>query len=159
MYKNSVDCARKVFKNEGFFGFYSGLLPQLLGVAPEKAIKLTVNDLVRLLTQDQDGKVAVPFELLAGAAAGGSQVVFTNPLEIVKIRLQVAGETNKGGERVAHGAIHIIRQLGLLGLYKGAGACLLRDIPFSAIYFPLYAHLKSDMFGPHSEENLSLIHI
>ena len=153
MYKNSVDCARKVFKNEGFFGFYSGFLPQLLGVAPEKAIKLTVNDLVRLLTQDQDGKVAVTFELLAGAAAGGSQVVFTNPLEIVKIRLQVAGETNKGGERVAHGAIHIIRQLGLLGLYKGAGACLLRDIPFSAIYFPLYAHLKSDMFGPHSEEN------
>jgi len=25
---------------------------------------------------------------------------------------------------------------------KGARACLLRDIPFSAIYFPAYAHLK-----------------
>lgn len=45
------------------------------------------------------------------------------------------------------GATHIIRQLGLLGLYKGASACLLRDIPFSAIYFPAYSHLKKDIFN------------
>ena len=31
-------------------------------------------------------------------------------------------------------------------MYKGASACLLRDIPFSAIYFPAYAHLKKDVF-------------
>jgi hypothetical protein len=28
------------------------------------------------------------------------------------------------------GAVHVIRSLGLLGLYTGAGACLARDIPF-----------------------------
>jgi len=33
-----------------------------------------------------------------------------------------------------------------LGLYRGASACLLRDIPFSAIYFPTYWHLKKDVF-------------
>ena len=31
--------------------------------------------------------------------AGASQVIFTNPIEIVKIRLQVAGETGKDVER------------------------------------------------------------
>lgn len=48
-------------------------------------------------------------------------------------------------------AFLIVRTLGLLGLYKGLSACLLRDIPFSAIYFPAYAHLKKDMFkeGPN----------
>lgn len=30
-----------------------------------------------------------------------------------------------------------------MGLYKGARACLLRDVPFSAIYFPAYAHTKA----------------
>jgi hypothetical protein len=47
--------------------------------------------------------------------AGGSQVIFTNPLEIVKIRLQVAGEITTG-PRVS--ALNVLRDLGLFGLYK-----------------------------------------
>jgi solute carrier family 25 (mitochondrial aspartate/glutamate transporter), member 12/13 len=31
MYKNGIDCFKKVVKNEGFMGLYSGLLPQLVG--------------------------------------------------------------------------------------------------------------------------------
>ena len=63
-----------------------------------------------------------------------------------KIRLQIQGEAAKVEGAIPRGAIHIIRQLGILGLYKGASACLLRDIPFSAIYFTIYSHLKSDVF-------------
>jgi solute carrier family 25 aspartate/glutamate transporter 12/13 len=63
-----------------------------------------------------------------------------------KIRLQIQGEASKVEGSVRKGAIHIIRQLGILGLYRGASACLLRDIPFSAIYFTSYSHLKSDVF-------------
>ena len=77
LYKNSIDCARKVIKNEGPRGLYSGVLPQLVGVAPEKAIKLTVNDLVRGKFSDETGKIWWPHELLAGGAAGGCQVVST----------------------------------------------------------------------------------
>ncbi|KAJ3414686.1 phosphatidylinositol-3,5-bisphosphate 5-phosphatase [Chytridiales sp. JEL 0842] len=148
LYKNSIDCFKKVVKNEGFSGLYSGLGPQLVGVAPEKAIKLTMNDLVRSKLKDESGKVPLYGEILAGCIAGGSQVIFTNPLEIVKIRLQVQGEAAAKGalEGPRRSAMWIVRNLGLLGLYKGAGACLLRDIPFSGIYFPVYAHLKSDVF-------------
>ncbi|XP_014458598.2 electrogenic aspartate/glutamate antiporter SLC25A13, mitochondrial [Alligator mississippiensis] len=140
MYKNSFDCFKKVLRYEGFFGLYRGLLPQLLGVAPEKAIKLTVNDFVRDKFMKKDGSVPLAAEILAGGCAGASQVIFTNPLEIVKIRLQVAGEITTG-PRVS--ALTVLRDLGFFGLYKGAKACFLRDIPFSAIYFPCYAHLKS----------------
>ena len=75
LYKNSIDCFQKVFRNEGLRGLYSGVLPQLVGVAPEKAIKLTVNDLVRGHFTDKQGKIALPAEILAGASAGGCQVV------------------------------------------------------------------------------------
>lgn len=76
LYNNSIDCARKVVRNEGFLGLYSGVLPQLIGVAPEKAIKLTVNDLVRgFFTDKETGKIWYPWEILAGGAAGGCQVV------------------------------------------------------------------------------------
>jgi solute carrier family 25 (mitochondrial aspartate/glutamate transporter), member 12/13 len=57
------------------------------------------------------------------------------------------GEAAKAAKDIVpKGAAHIIRQLGVFGLYKGASACLMRDIPFSAIYFPAYSHLKKDLF-------------
>jgi solute carrier family 25 aspartate/glutamate transporter 12/13 len=76
LYKNSLDCFQKVLKNEGFKGLYSGVLPQMVGVAPEKAIKLTVNDLVRgRFTDSKTGAIDWKFEVLAGGTAGGCQVV------------------------------------------------------------------------------------
>lgn len=165
-YRNSIDCFKKVVRHEGVLGLYRGLVPQLIGVAPEKAIKLTVNDLIRDKLTPKDSPLPYYAECIAGACvsfsrffhifkfnfnfnfyfkifkkqAGASQVVFTNPLEIVKIRLQVAGEIAGGGKVRAW---HVVKELGLFGLYKGARACLLRDVPFSAIYFPAYAHTKA----------------
>lgn len=76
LYKNSIDCARKIIKNEGVLGLYAGVLPQLVGVAPEKAIKLTVNDLVRgKFTDKETGRIWWPWELFAGGSAGACQVV------------------------------------------------------------------------------------
>jgi len=53
----------------------------------------------------------------------------------------------------------IVRNLGLIGLYKGASACLLRDGPFSAIYFPTYAHLKKDFFGESPQKRLGVLQL
>ena len=76
LYSNSIDCARKVIRNEGALGLYSGVLPQLIGVAPEKAIKLTVNDLVRgRYTNKETGSIWWAHEVLAGGSAGACQVV------------------------------------------------------------------------------------
>jgi len=75
LYKNSLDCARKVITNEGPRGLYSGVLPQLVGVAPEKAIKLTVNDLLRgHFSNPETGAIWWPHEVIAGASAGACQV-------------------------------------------------------------------------------------
>lgn len=86
MYRNSFDCFKKVIRHEGVFGLYRGLLPQLMGVAPEKAIKLTVscwfcwlgfklrccvfcfqvNDFVRDKFYDKKGNIAMYGEIIAG---------------------------------------------------------------------------------------------
>ena len=42
-------------------------------------------------------------------------MIFTNPLEIVKIRLQGAGEMSQGTRA---GAVGVIKELGFTGLYK-----------------------------------------
>lgn len=146
LYRNSIDCFKKVIRHEGVFGLYRGLIPQLVGVAPEKAIKLTMNDFIRDRLTLPDGSIPLWAEVLAGGCAGASQVTFTNPLEIVKIRLQVAGELQSVRRPAAS---EVVRELGFRGLYKGARACFLRDIPFSAIYFPVYAHTKKRFADEH----------
>ena len=78
MYRNSFDCFKKVLRHEGFSGLYRGLVPQLVGVAPEKAIKLTMNDFMRdKMTYVNGGTLPLWGEVLAGATGGASQVMFT----------------------------------------------------------------------------------
>lgn len=68
MYRNSIDCVKKVVRYEGVAGLYRGLLPQLVGVCPEKAIKLTMNDLVRdkFLNLNGNNKIEMWQEVIAG---------------------------------------------------------------------------------------------
>lgn len=76
-------------------------------------------------------------EMFAGGCGGFCQVVFTNPLEIIKIQMQMAGES---GQRLK--GLHLFQELGFRQMYRGSRACWMRDITFSAIYFPAYSHLK-----------------
>jgi len=139
MYKNMLDVMVKITSKEGISGLYRGLPAQWIGIIPEKAIKLTTNDILRyLFTNKETGELKVYHEAISGALAGFSQVIVTNPYEMVKVRLQTA--TVSGLEKKTIGSV--ISEVGVRGLFTGAGACLLRDIPFSAIYFTLYGNLK-----------------
>lgn len=129
-----------------------------------------MNDWIRDKFMNRKGVVPFHSEIFAGAAAGFFNVFFINPLEAIKIRVQVASQINHN-ERLK--SITAIRNLGVSGLYKvctynssttiitnkpltnlkktcsghsfkkqGFLACCLRDVPFCAIFFPCYAHMK-----------------
>ncbi|KAJ1964773.1 mitochondrial aspartate-glutamate transporter agc1 [Dipsacomyces acuminosporus] len=143
-YSGGVDCFRSIVRNEGVRGLYRGLVPNLAGITPEKAIKLAVNDMMRGYLAKRSGttpeKLSVMDGAVAGATAGLCQVIATNPMEIVKIQMQVAA-TNTASASAASQvtAMGIVKQLGIRGLYKGTAATLLRDVPFSFLFFPAQA--------------------
>ena len=149
LYAGPVDCFRQIVRNEGVAGLYRGLRPNLIGVMPEKSLKLTVNDVCREAFTESNGPaggIRLHQEMISGATAGFVQVAATNPMEIVKLRLQLQGEA--GG--VKKSAMAVIQELGPRGLYKGIAACWLRDVPFSIVFFPLFANLKKAFDGNNS---------
>ncbi|KAL0968858.1 hypothetical protein UPYG_G00272800 [Umbra pygmaea] len=159
LYTSMSDCLIKTIRSEGYFGMYRGSAVNLTLVTPEKAIKLAANDFFRQYLSKDGQKLTLVKEMLAGCGAGTCQVVMTTPMELLKIQLQDAGRVEAQRklmpEAVVAGAVptksptalHLTRQLlkekGIAGLYKGLGATLLRDVPFSIIYFPLFANLNN----------------
>ncbi|XP_066237238.1 mitochondrial glutamate carrier 2 isoform X1 [Saccopteryx leptura] len=165
IYKGMVDCLMKTARAEGFLGTYRGAAVNLTLVTPEKAIKLAANDFFRHLLMEDGMQQNLKMEMLAGCGAGLCQVVVTCPMEMLKIQLQDAGRlaTHHQGSAAAPSstpctagstpthkrpsatliAWELLRTQGLAGLYKGLGATLLRDVPFSIIYFPLFANLNN----------------
>ncbi|KAK2866870.1 hypothetical protein QQF64_022511 [Cirrhinus molitorella] len=160
LYTSMSDCLIKTIRSEGYFGMYRGAAVNLTLVTPEKAIKLAANDFFRYHLSKDGQKLTLPREMLAGCGAGTCQVIITTPMEMLKIQLQDAGRiaaqrklmpqaVTPGGpiEVKSPTAMQLTRQLlkekGIAGLYKGLGATLLRDVPFSIIYFPLFANLNN----------------
>ncbi|XP_026057683.1 mitochondrial glutamate carrier 1-like [Carassius auratus] len=156
LYTSMSDCLIKTIRSEGYFGMYRGAAVNLTLVTPEKAIKLAANDFFRFHLSKDGQKLTLLREMLAGCGAGTCQVIITTPMEMLKIQLQDAGriaaqrklmpQAVTPVEVKSQTAMQLTRQLlkekGIAGLYKGLGATLLRDVPFSIIYFPLFANLN-----------------
>nr|AKN21594.1 slc25a-26 [Schmidtea mediterranea] len=155
LYNGMFDCAKKTFKSEGFFKMYRGSAVNLFLITPEKAIKLVGNDFFRYHLKPT-GKPLNPLrEMIAGGGAGACQIIVTTPMELLKIQLQDEGRTRIKGQTGATKAsasriaLNLLKEKGIFGLYKGMGATFLRDVTFSAIYFPLFANFNK--LGPQRE--------
>lgn len=169
MYSSMSDCLIKTIRSEGYFGMYRGAAVNLTLVTPEKAIKLAANDFFRYQLSKDGQPLTLPKEMLAGCGAGTCQVIVTTPMEMLKIQLQDAGRLAAQKKLLAAQAQlsveaqaaprptamqltrDLLRTRGIAGLYKGLGATLLRDVPFSVVYFPLFANLNQ-LGRPATEE-------
>jgi len=61
-------------------------MPQLMGVAPEKAIKLTVNDFVRDKFMDKNENIAMHGEIMSG---GCVSILYSSMLDISRYQIRL----------------------------------------------------------------------
>ena len=48
-YKNLFDCVRKMYKNEGIKGFYSGFFANLIKIVPALGLQFSIYDNTRMM--------------------------------------------------------------------------------------------------------------
>ncbi|VAI45653.1 unnamed protein product [Triticum turgidum subsp. durum] len=103
-------------------------------------------------------------DLVAGSIAGGTAVVSTYPLDLVRTKLayQVKGAVNlslresKPSEQVYKGILDcvktIYRQNGLKGLYRGMAPSLYGIFPYSGLKFYFYEKMKTHVPEEHRKD-------
>lgn len=96
-------------------------------------------------------------KFLAGGLAGSVSAFFTNPLEVLRTRVQASGSGRTGRSIVAV-ARSIIKVDGLKGLYNGLGVSLIGSLPSRSIYFSTYATTK-DFLTRALRKDSPIIHL
>ncbi|KAH0621000.1 hypothetical protein JD844_021980 [Phrynosoma platyrhinos] len=150
MYTSMSDCLIKTIRSEGYFGMYRGAAVNLTLVTPEKAIKLAANDFFRHHLARDGKKLSLLKEMLAGCGAGTCQVIVTTPMEMLKIQLQDAGRIASAlyvdckwpCSRDSFAAAQKKLMAAQAQLNPSTGAAAAEDVPFSIVYFPLFANLN-----------------
>ena len=144
LYRPSVlHCLRHVLVEEGMRGLFRGLGPNLVGVAPSRAIyfwaystsKARLNSSAPLAGRDTPA-----VHVLSAATAGCVSSVTTNPIWVVKTRLQLDREVTPTGWAAV--IRQIGRERGLRGFYLGLSASLYGTSE-TVLHFVLYEHLKA----------------
>lgn len=156
-YKNLFHAVKTVGQQEGAKALYSGYSVNVGFIVFEKAIKLVCNDVFRMALADKEtGEVTLTNSCIAGASAGAAQSIVTTPMELLKIKGQMIAA--EGGKfNVFEAFRSIMRADGAIGFYRGWCSTLVRDVPFSFLYFPLYAELHyMDSFGGGNSFNGNL---
>ena len=76
----------------------------------------------------------------ASALSRTAQSIISNPLVVIKTRLEVVGFSEYNG--VAHAARTIVAKEGFSGFFTGLKISLIRDVPFSGVFYPIYNFFK-----------------
>ena len=139
-------------KVEGWRALFKGLGPNLVGVVPARAINFfAYGNGKRLISREfNNGKEAAWVHLLAAAQAGIVTGTATNPIWLVKTRLQLdksraqqtgAGHDGRKYKNALDCTIQTVRTEGIRGLYRGLSASYL-GVTESTLQWVLYEQMK-----------------
>ncbi|XP_038967673.1 mitochondrial 2-oxodicarboxylate carrier isoform X1 [Rattus norvegicus] len=87
-YKSLRDSFQVIFRTEGLFGFYKGIIPPILAETPKRAVKFSTFELYKKFLGYMSLSPGLTFPI-AGLGSGLTEAVVVNPFEVVKVGLQV----------------------------------------------------------------------
>lgn len=139
-FTGTADAFIKLTRQEGVASLWKGLSPTLLMAVPATVIYYTSYDQLKMKFGFRPGERNVLAPLLAGSLARTAAVTAICPIELVRTKLQ--SRTGYSYTELLCVVRNAVAQNGVASLWRGLGPMLMRDIPFSMIYWIGYEELK-----------------
>ncbi|XP_048335351.2 folate transporter 1, chloroplastic isoform X3 [Ziziphus jujuba] len=144
-YKNTAHAIFTIARLEGLRGLYAGFYPAVLGSTLSWGLYFFFYDRAKQRYSKNREEKLSPGHHLASAAEAGALVSFcTNPVWLVKTRLQLQNPLHQTQPYSGfHDALRtIMREEGWKALYKGIVPSLFLQVSHGAIQFTVYEELR-----------------
>lgn len=134
----------KIYQDGGIGAFYAGISPTLIGMLPYSTSYYFIYETVKKSYCSGKNKTSLsrPEMLLIGAFAGFTASTISFPLEVARKRLMVGALRGKCPPHMVGALAEVVREEGLIGLYRGWGASCLKVMPSSGITWMFYEAWK-----------------
>ncbi|XP_013885098.1 mitochondrial glutathione transporter SLC25A40 [Austrofundulus limnaeus] len=139
-FSGTFDAFYKIVRCEGIRALWSGLPPTLVMAVPATMIYFTGYDQLCAVLRRRMGEQAHWAPLLAGGIARVGSATVISPLELIRTKLQ---SQKQSYQELSHCIRSAVEAEGWWSLWRGLGPTLLRDVPFSAMYWFNYERSKS----------------
>eukprot|EP00316_Scyphosphaera_apsteinii_P005955 CAMPEP_0119299128 /NCGR_PEP_ID=MMETSP1333-20130426/1237_1 /TAXON_ID=418940 /ORGANISM="Scyphosphaera apsteinii, Strain RCC1455" /LENGTH=277 /DNA_ID=CAMNT_0007300451 /DNA_START=108 /DNA_END=941 /DNA_ORIENTATION=+ len=155
LYEGTMDCATKMVKAEGPGALFKGLPPALVRQSTYGSMRYGFYGPIRdsLGVKPGTPKHEIPLwkKIVAGAGAGAVSSAAANPTDLVKVRLQTDGNMKgpdgeflpKRYTGMVHAFTTIVKEEGILGLWKGVGPTCGRASALAAAELATYDEVKA----------------
>ncbi|KAI9885233.1 MAG: 37S ribosomal protein, mitochondrial [Watsoniomyces obsoletus] len=155
-YRNALECATRIAKDEGPLAFYKGTLTPLIGIGACVSVQFGAFHESRRRFEAYNARIRGPTQpttlsysqyYISGALAGLANTILSSPIEHVRIRLQT--QPHQASQRLYQGPIDCIRKIssqhGLLrGLYRGTSVTLFREAQAYGVWFMTFEYLMQN---------------
>ncbi|NXW71246.1 S2540 protein, partial [Hirundo rustica] len=141
-FKGTLDAFVKIIQIEGIKVLWSGLSPTLIMAIPTTAIYFTCYDHLCEALKNRPGKNDEYVPVIAGSLSRFGSVTVVSPLELIKTQMQYRTLSYKQLYLCISTKVAVD---GWFSLWAGWTSTILRDVPFSAMYWYNYEHLKKTM--------------
>jgi solute carrier family 25 protein 39/40 len=133
--------AREIVRAEGARALWRGIAPSLVMAVPSQMVYFTIYDPARAAMERWGGRGSAASALapaFAGMFARAVTVSVASPLELVRTRAMARTDAARGESLLAALRAEVARAGGARNLWRGWAPTLVRDVPFSGVYWFLY---------------------
>ena len=144
-YKSAMDCASSMFREEGLRPFFRSYNTTVIMNVPFVSIHFAAYESCKKLLRKSAEDEGLMTQIVAGGIAGGAAALATNPLDVVKTRLQTEGVGGiKYGTSSTFGMLkNIVKTEGYGALMHGMRPRVLFHAPAAAISWMTYETCKN----------------